>query len=161
MQILLKSEEYRKENYDKISKRNHDYYSRPLVKKLVNKKRRERYNADPIFRLRSLVSKSVRRGLKKPKSDSFIRHLEYPLGQLKAHIESLWEPWMSWDNHGSYNKNMRTWQIDHIIPQSTLPYDSMEHPNFKKCWSLGNIRPLEAIKNLRRKKKEKEMIYGI
>jgi len=41
-----------------------------------------------------------------------------------------------------------TWQIDHIIPHSDLPYDSMDHPNFQKCWALDNLRPLSAKQNL-------------
>ena len=40
------------------------------------------------------------------------------------------------------------WHIDHIIPQSLLPYSSMEDDNFKKCWALSNLRPLSAKQNL-------------
>jgi len=50
---------------------------------------------------------------------------------------------MNWDNHGKY------WHIDHIMPQSILPYISMEDDNFKKCWALDNLRPLEAIQNMK------------
>ena len=49
---------------------------------------------------------------------------------------------MNWDNYGTY------WQIDHILPQAAVPYDSLEHPNFQKCWALENLRPLEASENL-------------
>ena len=49
---------------------------------------------------------------------------------------------MSWKNYGVY------WHIDHIIPQSDLPYTSMEDDNFKLCWALDNLRPLEAKQNL-------------
>lgn len=63
---------------------------------------------------------------------------------------------MNWNNHGQYraeewddnDPSTWVWQIDHIIPQSDLPYDSMEHPNFKKCWSLDNLRPYSAKKNV-------------
>jgi hypothetical protein len=63
---------------------------------------------------------------------------------------------MNWDNHGKYcldvwddnNSNTWTWQIDHIIPQSQLVYDSMAHPNFLKCWALSNLRPLSAKKTV-------------
>ncbi len=46
------------------------------------------------------------------------------------------------------DSNTWTWQIDHIVPQSRLPYDSMDHPNFKKSWTLGNLRPLSSKDNL-------------
>jgi hypothetical protein len=37
---------------------------------------------------------------------------------------------------------------DHIIPQSKLQYTSMKDENFKKCWSLENLRPLSAKQNV-------------
>lgn len=39
------------------------------------------------------------------------------------------------------------WQIAHIIPQSQLQYSSMEDDNFRKCWSLKNLRPLSTKTN--------------
>lgn len=60
---------------------------------------------------------------------------------------------MSWDNWGQATADERTWNIDHIYPHSKLPYDSMEHPNFKKCWALENLRPLCAIENIKKKDK--------
>ena len=57
---------------------------------------------------------------------------------------------MNWNNHGVANMNRRTWNIDHIIPQSSLPYNSMEEENFQKCWALENLRPMESFANLRK-----------
>ena len=62
---------------------------------------------------------------------------------------------MNWDNWGVYKANgwndddqsTWTWQIDHIIPQSTLPYSSMNDDNFQKCWALNNLRPYSAKLN--------------
>jgi len=50
----------------------------------------------------------------------------------------------TWDDSDS---STWTWQIDHIIPQSTFAYSSMEDEAFKKCWSLDNLRPLSAKQN--------------
>jgi hypothetical protein len=63
---------------------------------------------------------------------------------------------MTWDNQGKYDRKnwddnaptTWTWNIDHIIPHSSLPYSSMEDDNFKKCWALNNLRPLSAKQNL-------------
>lgn len=77
-------------------------------------------------------------------------HLPYTSEELIQHIESKWESWMSWDNYGKYDASKNTWQIDHIIPQSKLPYESLEDENFKKCWSLGNLQPLETIANIKK-----------
>lgn len=43
--------------------------------------------------------------------------------------------------------------IDHIIPQSALLYNSLEHPNFLKCWALENLRPLDARENILKRNK--------
>ena len=77
-------------------------------------------------------------------------HLPYSSTDLKEHLESLWEPWMNWDNYGRYDKNKLTWQIDHIIPQSKLPFVSFSDDNFKKLWSLNNLRPLETVSNIKK-----------
>jgi len=41
-----------------------------------------------------------------------------------------------------------TWQLDHIIPQSTFKYTSMEDKKFQNCWALNNLRPYSANLNL-------------
>lgn len=46
------------------------------------------------------------------------------------------------------DKSTWTWNIDHIIPQSDLPYTSMKDENFKICWSLNNLRPYSAKQNI-------------
>lgn len=54
---------------------------------------------------------------------------------------------MTWESRGRYNSKTWTWQIDHIIPHSTFKYTSMVDENFQKCWSLKNLRPLNAKQN--------------
>jgi hypothetical protein len=63
---------------------------------------------------------------------------------------------MNWGNRGKFDPktwddndtSTWKWQLDHIIPHSDLPYDSVEDENFKKCWSLENLRPLSAKQNV-------------
>ncbi|KKN58615.1 hypothetical protein LCGC14_0550340 [marine sediment metagenome] len=75
------------------------------------------------------------------------RHWEYVVGyllnQLKKHLESLFEPGMSWDNYGK-------WHIDHKIPISAFNITSYNCEDFKSCWALGNLQPLWARDNLRK-----------
>lgn len=65
---------------------------------------------------------------------------------LVEHIENQFGPRMSWDNHARSTEGFR-WEVDHIIPRSQLRYDSLHHPNFKKCWSLDNLRPIDSKEN--------------
>jgi hypothetical protein len=116
--------------------------------------------SDPNFVIRKSVSYFIWKSLKQSKSskngESCLDYLEYTIEELKIHLEFLFEPWMNWDNHGNYKKSIWkdndqstwTWQIDHIIPQSKLPYTSMKDDNFKKCWALDNLRPLNSKQNI-------------
>jgi len=87
--------------------------------------------------------------------ESIAQYLGYTMGELKAHLEARFEPWMNWNNYGMYREtewcdgdpSTWKWQIDHVKPHSEFPYDSMKHPNFKRCWSLENLRPYSAKKN--------------
>ncbi len=121
-------------------------------KNIANEKSRERRQNDIEFKLRRDVSNYISKALKKSNSSknksSIMNYLNYDIKTLKTHIELLFEPWMNWENYGVYKVGEKKWHIDHIIPQSKLPYNSMEHENFKKCWELSNLRPLEAFANI-------------
>jgi len=101
---------------------------------------------DPVFRMRHNISNAILKALKKGKSNkagqSILKYLGFNLQDLKNHLEKQFNAQMSWDNYGIY------WHIDHIMPQSNFPYISMEDENFKKCWNLNNLRPLEAKQNM-------------
>lgn len=143
--------EYRKINKDKI-RENARIYDRKRSK--IKRKN------DPAYRLRSSMSKSIHRMLKSEgsskKGESCLKYLPYTVEQLKYHIEFLFEPWINWNNQGVYDTktwddndiSTWTWNIDHIIPQSFLPYSSMEDDNFQKCWALDNLRPYSAKRNI-------------
>ena len=76
--------------------------------------------------------------------------LNYDAQKLCEHLESQFTPKMNWDNHPRSTVGFR-WEMDHIIPRSRLKYDSLNHPNFAKCWTLDNLRPLEHYLNKTRK----------
>lgn len=113
---------------------------------------KNRRNNDHIFKFISDFSNYLHRAITKGKS---FRGFLYTVDELISHIESLFEPWMNWQNYGKYNKitwndeDILTfcWNIDHIIPLSNLPHSSMDEENFKIAWSLNNIRPYSAKQN--------------
>jgi len=115
----------------------------PSLRQYFRQYYQDKLKNDPHHRVRRNVSKSVWEALSgKKKSKPTFEALGYTKEDLVEHLESQFDENMTWDNYGSY------WHIDHIYPQSRLPYDSMEHPNFLKCWDLSNLRPLEAIENM-------------
>lgn len=115
---------------------------------------------DPNFMVRKSLSYAIWKTLRLSNSTkdnkSCLDGISYTIEELRNHLESLFEPWMNWENYGVYRKSVWddndqstwTWQIDHVIPQSNLPYTFMEDDNFKKCWELKNLRPLSAKQNI-------------
>lgn len=56
--------------------------------------------------------------------------------QAKEHFEKLFEPGMTWQNHGK-------WHIDHIKPVSSFTMENLHEMN---C--ISNLQPLWAVDNL-------------
>jgi hypothetical protein len=114
-----------------------------------------------ISKFRTLIGVQIKRDLstqaKIYREDISIpdvwHHIEENLGynaeDLCNHLEDQFEPWMRWDNHGRGN-HAQFWQIDHIIPRHTLVFQSIDDPNFAKCWALENMRPLCQHENKKR-----------
>lgn len=156
--------QYHRDNKEELNKRSKSWYddnkeSVSLQYKTVplKKSKKRQYNndyernrkaTDPIFKLRKNCSRLINHALNGSKNgQSILEFLSYTIDELKRHLETQFDSKMSWKNYGIY------WHIDHIIPQSLLPYVSMEDENFKKCWALSNLRPLEAIENMKKSNK--------
>lgn len=144
--------EYRKENKQKTLDYAAEYrkQNKEVLQKKKTEYQRQRRQTDPAYKMRKNVSKSILEALKarsKNKTGSVWEALPYTSKQLCEHLEKQFDEYMSWDNYGTY------WHVDHIYPQSLLPYENYEDPNFQKCWALENLQPLEAMMNVRKSNK--------
>ena len=166
--------EENKDNYREWSNRNKekliDYRKQYVIdhREDINERIRNKRNTNQYIKMRTYISNSVRFMIKSMKSfkkyQSIIDKLEYGIEELIIHIENQFslpenliddKVWMTWKNWGVYNRSTWndndpstwTWQLDHITPQSDLPYDSMDHPNFRRAWALENLRPFSAKQN--------------
>lgn len=111
----------------------------------INKLKQQKRNSDLMFRFNECVSSSIYYALKHNKACEHWENLvDFTFDELKEHIEKQFTPEMSWSNRGSY------WELDHIIPVNT--FNLQDKAEFKICWSLANLRPLEKIANRRRPK---------
>lgn len=90
------------------------------------------------------VSKSVKKALSGGHIDPVWDHLDYNPEDLKKHLESRFKSGMDWSNYG------KCWVVGHVIPKSSLPYSDFGSDNFKKCWSLLNLRPMKNDENLKK-----------
>ena len=106
------------------------------------RERRRSWRANPKNRIgksvRNAIYRSIATGSKCHRTEEL---LDWTFAELVQHLESQFEPWMSWDNYGE-------WHIDHIIPIAAFNFKSPYDIDFKRCWALSNLRPLEARANL-------------
>jgi len=112
---------------------------------------RKRYHEKIWVRLSDNVRTGINACLKGKNKRHWEDLVEYTLEDLIKHIESLFTDDMSWEYLGRLEKSGKQrdkWiELDHIIPISHFNFDSFEHPDFKKCWSLDNLRPLWHSQN--------------
>jgi hypothetical protein len=116
---------------------------------------KEREKDDLAYLLKRRIGALLRNGVFKNGKRTF-DILGYTPEQFVIHMESLFEPWMSWDNWGMYNPNTWddfdsstwTWQIDHIKPISSFDIKTVEDPWLNKCWALENLRPFSSKENI-------------
>lgn len=143
----LKNSLYRNwyiENKEKKIQQVTVYRSNPQAKHIRNIRNRVRRNDDIRFKISSLLSSKFSSALKdrKVNSEHCFSNLSYSVGELISHLEHKFKEGMTWQNYGKY------WHIDHIKPVSWFKYTSPDDKEFKMCWALSNLQPLEKHANL-------------
>ena len=111
-----------------------------------NIKEKEKIEKNPQIKLDKNISKTIWLALKRKKCGIEWQTLVgYKKTDLIKHLEGKFDEKMSWNNYGRY------WHLDHIKPKSLFKYETAENPEFKKCWALENLQPLEKIANIKKK----------
>ena len=169
---LKKNKEWVEKNKEKYKKIRYEYRQKPEIKEKIRKvakkwdknhseqknermrKYRNKVKNTISFRLKNMMSAAIYHSLKRnKKGHRWEKLVGYTVDKLREHIEMQFEPWMNWDNWGILNNNKNKWQIDHIRPISSFDITDEKCENFRKCWSLKNLRPLKASENIRKKDK--------
>ena len=141
---LKYNKQYRIQKREKCTKYALQWQKNHIEKvKEIRKRTYIKRGKTPKGKLNNCIRKAINISLKGNKTG---RHWEnlvgYDLFRLMRHLEKQFTPRMTWGNHGFY------WEIDHIIPIKVLNFERPEHPDFKRCWALKNLRPLEVHKNI-------------
>lgn len=106
------------------------------LKKKYKKKRRE----DPVHRLHRSMSEHMRSMLRGVPRTGWRHKAGWTKDELITHLKKQFQEGMSFDNYGE-------WHVDHIKPKALFDITSIEDPEFKECWGLGNLQPLWASEN--------------
>ena len=119
-----------------------EYFKDPENKKKRAQRVNDKYHNDIQQKLHTIISVYINKCLIQGKCGvSINKILNYTMEDLKLHLESKFDDKMTWENYGSY------WEIDHIVPLAAFVFTSYEDEDFKKCWSLKNLQPLEKSLN--------------
>lgn len=122
-----KAREYKDNNKDKLVEYNREYMKKYYIDSENRLKRSEyrknKKETDNIYRIstavRSLIIYSIK-NRKYDKKNKTIEILGCTYEEFIEYIESKFEDWMIWENHGLYNGELNYgWDLDHIIPIST------------------------------------------
>jgi hypothetical protein len=74
------------------------------------------------------------------KKSSLSQYLGCSIEEFKKHLESYWEPGMTWDNYGN---GLEKWNMDHTLPLASATSAEEMH----KLCHYTNIRPMWSIPN--------------
>lgn len=103
---------------------------------------------DPQFRMRRALSRRIRNALAKWRIGKTTFTMALTGTTTKGfveHIESQWEPGMSWNNYGH---GAGLWQIDHIKPLAS--FDLTDPKEQSLAFHYSNQQPLWQVDNTRK-----------
>jgi hypothetical protein len=135
--------QYYAANRHKESK-NRRSHNRANNKKIASRKRL-RETIDVNYKLANRLRHRLNTAIK---GGGAIEYLGCSIEELKIHLESKFQPKMSWANHGKYG-----WHIDHIVP--LCKFNLVDIEELKKACHHTNLRPLWWKENLTRRYGEK------
>jgi hypothetical protein len=148
---------YAENNISKVKENRRKYYliNKEKEVKYYTEYRKKRKIDDNLFKLkgniRCLISNSFKK-YKFKKTSKTAKILGCTFEDFKNYLESKFEPWMNWNNHGYYNGSQNYgWDIDHIVPLSS----AITEEDVIKLNHYSNLQPLCSYYNrdIKRNKK--------
>ncbi len=97
--------------------------------------------------VRTRINNAIRHRLNGGTKSWRLKDIGFDVDKFMEHIESLWEPGMSWDNYGV---GPGKWVRDEIVPMCS--FDMTDPKQAKECMRLENLRPLWHEANQRKAK---------
>ena len=132
-----KASEYHFKNRDRRLRLQKEYHSRTYH---LRKDRQREYEQQPHVAAARFIRQQVHRVLEKvgtKKELHSVEYVDYTPIELKEHIESLFQPGMSWGNHGM---GTGKWQIDHKKEVAQYIKEGITDVNIIN--RLDNLQPL-------------------
>ncbi len=141
---------WRGENREKLNKYSAEWYKKhPEKSKERGRKQSQKYRETAKGKLSSNLSRAIRKSIQQgTKGNAHWESLvNFTVDQLKSHLQKLFKPGMTWENYGTY------WHIDHKIPIAVHNFNKPDDIDFRICWSIKNLQPLESVENKKKNAK--------
>lgn len=139
-------------NKESVKQTCNAWRSKNMARVAANKRRK--YHANPqvklAVRVRSRLARAIRRECR---HKTAIAMLGCTIDELKAHIESLFKPGMTWANW-----SFRGWHLDHIKPLEF--FDLTDPEQLEQACHFTNLQPLWMSENLMKGRKPPRPVKG-
>jgi len=113
-------------------------------RKYINKWYNQKLKIDLKYNLNSKIGHAIYKSLRRNKASYHWEILTgYALIDLIKRLNKTMPEGYTWQDYLKGELH-----IDHIIPISAFNFTKPKHTDFKRCWSLGNLRLLPAKENL-------------
>ena len=158
-------EHYKSRERARIRPRTEELRSKEAMRREINRDRTRQWSRqyqskrrriDPQYRLRCALSGRVGTALKKQygaKAHKTMELVGCSIPALMAHLEALFQPGMTWDNHA-----IDGWHIDHIRPCTS--FDLTDPEQQRQCFHYTNLQPLWAFDNISKSDKWEPATMG-
>ena len=165
LEISKNSKKWREDNKEYTFEKNKEYRknNKEAIKANKRKYEKNKREVNPLFKLSTNLRRNILLCFKNKnfgKNSSTLNIIGCTFEEFKAHIESQFLNWMSWDNYGDICNNLEyncSWDLDHIIPISTAKTE--EEIYLLNHWS--NFQPLCSKVNRWEKKDNIYPVYNL
>jgi hypothetical protein len=131
------------ENIDRVRENGKKWNAKNIDRVRASRRRAsEKIRSTPKGKINNCMVVAINRKLNGSKHyRRWLSLVDFTIPELIRHLERQFKLGMTWENQGSY------WHIDHKIPIAAFNFTTPEDIDFKRCWNLNNLQPLEATEN--------------
>lgn len=150
--IKESKKKYDQKHRDAITERNRDWRERNKEKmqeyRVARKEKnriywKERRAKDPLFRIKNNLRNRLNFLCKGGRSNSLLELLGCSHEEFKKHIESQFQPDMTWNNYGKNG-----WHLDHVKPLAL--FNLLIQSELEEVCHFTNLQPLWQEDNLKK-----------
>lgn len=145
--LKFKKKDYYEANREHLKEQMRSYHKSRIV--ISNAKSKDKYSSNIEYKLCKNLRNRLNIAIKNnQKNGSAVSDLGCSIDELKKHLESLFEPGMTWENW-----SINGWHIDHKI--ALCYFDLSDREQFLEACNYKNLQPIWAKDHYKKSAKER------